>query len=215
MQVPRVARPLLRRAGLWLGSVALGVGASLSAAAQTATPPPPPPPPRPFVPPPQPAPFSAMPLPPAFAQPPYLVPPRKPLENERKVPDESYTPPLHGRVAPGFDLQTVMSEVGSRGPVCTLRFAITDIGDLSFQMMTMGLWVVPTRGAAHRTELELRQPLLPEHEIKAELEVATPCDQIREIRLGSFTQCIVDNVATGVCRPLMLMRSTSRISFGL
>ncbi len=162
----------------------------------------------------------AMPLPPMFARPPERVPPPAPpkllQDLTRKAPPRDEDRPLHGRVAPGYDLETVMRERGSGRDECRLDFDIADIGDHTFQTITVALAVrLKQGGTAKEAELPLVEPLEPDHRVTAQLEVSSPCSAIAEVRLRGFSQCTVDGAHLGTCRPLMLMRSNSRIRFGL
>ena len=162
----------------------------------------------------------AMPPPPMFARPPERVPPPpspkllQDLTRKARQPDENR--PLHGRAAPGYDLETVMRERGSGRDECRLDFDIADIGDHTFQTITVALDVrLKQGGTAKQAELPLVEPLEPDHRVTAQLAVSSPCSAIAEVRLRGFSQCTVDGAHLGSCRPLMLMRSNSRIRFGL
>jgi hypothetical protein len=124
--------------------------------------------------------------------------------------------PLHGRVAPGYDFDTLMRERGSGPEECRLDFDIANIGDHTFQTVTIDLAVhLKASRTPHEEELPLVEPLEPDHRVTAQLEVSSPCIDVAEVRLRGFSRCTIDTVQMGVCRPLMLMRSNSRIRFGL
>ena len=109
-----------------------------------------------------------------------------------------------------------MRERGTGPEECRLDFDIADIGDHTFQTITIALAVrLKTSRTARDAELPLIEPLEPEHRVTAQLEVSSPCSDIDEVRLRGFRQCTIDTVQFGFCRPLMLMRSNSRIRFGL
>lgn len=166
------------------------------------------------------------PAPPAFTLPevlnrppapqPDLPTPKPPEFHQRRPAEDDASDQLHGRIAPGYDLQMVMRETLARPGFCGLAFSIDNIGNRDFQAVTIQLDVETKGGRSSRpTEIELKDGLQRNHGVTSEVVVGDPCASITEVRLRGFTQCMIDDVATGFCRPPTLTRSASRIRFGL